>query len=294
MDNYYRLIRREPFSIHPRQSLTREPPRHACCSFGATNEVLRLYRTLLSQCCVTLPGRKNFITLYPSTSSELSWDSSTGCISEASTELCSPFVGERPSHNCTTSEVRLATSFQDSGAAPSPGEMRSHVAKLVSTSATKPGAEVVLPSLRQPCTIGGDLAFQCLFSNEIKRPSNLSNYYDDVCTWPRQVDNEGTWQQKVQRLKGPAPERRDSVDRTSRTGLGIDSQVLAVVGVSFSSFHRQTCADFRTSWKREAKCNTSDAVRRTNVGWSGIYCLLTDIHSRDVRRCRKGISTRSR
>jgi hypothetical protein len=67
-----------PFSIHPRQSLTREPPRHACCSFRATNEVLRLYRTLLSHCCITLPGRKNFITLYPPTLSELSWDSSTG------------------------------------------------------------------------------------------------------------------------------------------------------------------------------------------------------------------------
>jgi hypothetical protein len=147
--------------------------------------------------------------------------------------------------------------------------------------------QVRLDWRRASRTIGGDLAFQCLFSNEIKRPSNLSNYYDDVCTWPRQVDNEGTWQQKVQRLKGPAPERRDSVDRTSRTGLGIDSQVLAVVGVSFSSFHRQTCADFRTSWRREAKCNTSDAVRRSNVGWSGIYCLLTDIHSRDVRRCRR-------
>jgi hypothetical protein len=52
----------------------------------------------------------------------------------------------------------------------------------------KPGAEVVLASLRQLFTIGGDLTFQSLFSNDIKRPSKLSSYYGDVCTWPRKVE----------------------------------------------------------------------------------------------------------
>jgi hypothetical protein len=82
--------------------------------------------------------------MYSWSLSELSWDSSTGCFSKASTELCSPFADERPSHDGNTDEVRLPASFQDSGAAPRPGEMRSYVAKLVSTSATNPGAEVAL------------------------------------------------------------------------------------------------------------------------------------------------------
>jgi hypothetical protein len=46
----------------------------------------------------------------------------------------------------------------------------------------------VLASLRQLFTIGGDLTFQSLFSNDIKRPSKLSSYYGDVCTWPRKVE----------------------------------------------------------------------------------------------------------
>lgn len=50
----------------------------------------------------------------------------------------------------TTCEVRLAEYLQPT---PSPGEMRSHVAKLVSTSATKSGAEVALPSLPQSSTL---------------------------------------------------------------------------------------------------------------------------------------------
>jgi hypothetical protein len=98
-----------------------------------------------------MPGRRNFITLYPfRLVASCHGTVVRGRILEASTEVCSPFVGERPSHNAYDTGVRLdeQTSLQDSEPAPSPGEMRFHgstVAKLVSTSATKPGAEVALP-----------------------------------------------------------------------------------------------------------------------------------------------------